>query len=48
MTPSLTPHEDAILRLNARDTRTFDDPAQAAVARLWQIAHWPRVQRLLD
>jgi hypothetical protein len=22
--------------------------AQAAVARLWQVAQWPRVRRLLD
>ena len=36
------------LRLIAYGGALQDDPAQAAVARLWQIAHWPRVQRLLD
>lgn len=35
------------LRLIAYGGALQDDPAQAAVARLWQIAHWPRVQRLL-
>lgn len=46
-TPSLTPHEDAVMRLNARDERTFDDPAQAAAVRIIRTAEL-EVARLLD
>ena len=39
------------LTLSARwvgEAATNDAPAKAAVQRLWQVAQWPRVQRLLD
>ncbi|MDN5505309.1 MAG: MmgE/PrpD family protein [Comamonas sp.] len=36
------------LRLIAYGGALQDVPAKAAVQRLWQVAQWPRVQRLLD
>lgn len=36
------------LRLIAYGGALQDAPAKAAVQRLWQVAQWPRVQRLLD
>mgnify|MGYP002130476238 FL=1 len=36
------------LRLIAYGRVLQDAPAKAAVQRLWQVAQWPRVQRLLD
>jgi hypothetical protein len=38
MQPSLTPHQDAVRRLAERDTRTFTDPAEAAVSRTLRAA----------
>jgi 2-methylcitrate dehydratase PrpD len=47
---SLSRHEitDKALRLAAYGSQVPAEQARQAVARLWQVALWPRVQRLLD